>query len=265
MIDAATRFQVHSQFYLSEGADHHEYALKHAFYTAGLPRAYYVDRGAAYRSHSLRRICGELGIQHILTKKQDAEAKGAIERYHRTWRDEVGDELPQEPVTLDELNAYHWAWLRVEYHARKHETTGREPLEHWLDEGDFLRPVPRNLSLEEVFLRRAYRTVRKDGTVRFKGGLLEVPGELVGDRVELRFDPGDPDKSPMVYLDGAFHSDTRPLDRIKNADAHRRVLPAEPAPDYEPTGLNPLALMAREHYELVRPAGVDSPATEDTT
>ena len=263
MIDAATRFLLHSEFYLSEGADAHERALKHAIYTAGTPRAYYVDRGSAYRAHSLARICGELSIQHILTKKQDAAAKGGIERWHRTWRDEVGDELSQEPLTLDELNGIHCAWMRVEYHKRVHETTGRAPIEHWLAESDFLRVVPRNLSLEEVFLRRYRRKVRKDGTVRFEGALLEVPGEFVGEYIELRFDPAAPEKRPMVYVDGAFHSDARVLDRVKNSNARRRVLPADPTPDFEFTGLDPLALMVAEHNELICPANVTSALTDE--
>ena len=257
VIDAATRFVLYSQFFLSEGVVDHEPAFKHAIYTAGLPRAYYVDRGSAYRARSLTRICGELGIQHILTKQQDAEAKGAIERWHRTWREEVFDELPEEPLPLDELNAIHWAWLRTEYHARVHSTTQRPPLEHWLAQGEFLRAVPRGISLEEVFLRRAYRTVRKDGTVRFFGSWIEVPGELVGERIELRYDPSQPDKNPMVYKDGAFFCDTRPLDRVANADAKRRTLPADPEVEFEPTGLDPLALIVQEHYDLVRPAGVE--------
>ena len=262
VIDAATRFVLYSQFHRSEGAIDHEPAFKHAIYSAGLPRAYYVDRGSAYRAHSLRRICGELGIQHILTQARDAPAKGVIERWHETWRAEVGDELPEEPLPLDELNAFHWAWLRVEYHARVHTTTQRAPLEHWLAESDALRPVPRGVSLEEVFLRRAFRRVRNDGTVRFFGRFHEVPGELVGERIELRYDPAAPDKSPMVYLDGAFHCDTRPLDRVANAHGRRRMLPADPVPDFEPTGLNPLEQLAREHYELLHPVGVQPLETE---
>src|SRR5256885_14817195 len=44
-----------------------------------------------------------------------------------SWREEVGDELPDQPLPLAELNAKHWAWLSAEYHARKHSTTGRVP------------------------------------------------------------------------------------------------------------------------------------------
>ena len=51
--------------------------------------------------------------------------KGVIERWHRTVRDELLDELPKDLHTLEGLNAALWAWLGVEYHARTHATTGR--------------------------------------------------------------------------------------------------------------------------------------------
>ena len=117
-IDDATRYIVHSYFALSEGAEAQEYGLKQAILKYGLPRAYYVDRGSAYVARSLRLICAELRIHLLHAGVRDAEAKGVIERWHRTWREEVGDELPDAPLPLAELNAKHWAWLGAEYHAR---------------------------------------------------------------------------------------------------------------------------------------------------
>ena len=75
---------------------------------------------------------------------------------------------------------YHWAWLGAEYHARKHETTGRVPRDHFLSEVEYLRTLPRRKNLDEVFLHRESRKVRNDGTVRFRGAYLEVQPELMG-------------------------------------------------------------------------------------
>ena len=131
-IDNASRFLPHSYFAVSEDAAAEEHGLKQALLKYGLPRTYYVDRGAAYIATSLRLICAELGIHLVHTGPGDCEAKGVIERWHRTWREEVGDELPATPLSIEELNAKHWAWLGAEYHARVHETTGRAPREHFL-------------------------------------------------------------------------------------------------------------------------------------
>ncbi len=252
-IDSATRYIPHSYFAVSEGAVEQEHGFKQAILKHGLWRAYYVDLGSAYIARSLRLICAELDIELLHTGVRDCEAKGVIERWHRTWREEVGDELPDHPLPIAELNAIHWAWLSVEYHARRHETTGRAPREHWLADVHHLRPVPRSKDLDAVFLHRQRRLVRKDGTVRFQGRLLEVRPELVGKTVELRFAPRDDDALPRVFVDDAFVCDTVVLDRIRNARRKRRRNLGAPDPSVEPTGLDPLRLMQDEHYRRTRP------------
>ena len=261
-IDGATRFIPHSYFAVSESAVAQEYGLQQAILKHGVPRTYYVDLGAAYIADSLRLICAELGIRLLHTQVQDCEAKGVMERWHRTWREEVGDELPDQPLPLAELNAKLWAWLSAEYHHRQHHTTGRSPREHWLAELSFLRPVPSQKNLSDVFLHRERRTVRKDGTVRFRGGFLEVRPELVGQEVELRFDPHDDTARPRVFVENSFVCDTVPLDRLANAWRKRRRVCPEASPDVEPSGLDALALIEAEHYDRVRPVG--QPSTSQT-
>jgi putative transposase len=261
-IDGATRYVTHSYFAFSEGAAPQEYGFKQAILKHGLPRTYYVDLGSAYIAESLMLICAELGIRLLHTGVQDCEAKGVIERWHRTWREEVGDELPAHPLPIAELNAKHWAWLGAEYHARKHDTTGRSPREHWLGEVQHLRHLAHHKNLDEVFLHRERRFVRKDGTVRFRGRLLEVRPELVGREVELRFDPGDDGACPRVFVEDRFVCDTSPLDRVRNASRRRRRLHGEAAPDAQPSGLDPLALIEQEHYQRVRAVG-QPPRSDD--
>jgi len=249
LIDCSTRFIVHSAFMLAEGAVEHESVLKQGLLKAGVPRTYYVDLGAAYIARSLKIICGEMAIHLLHTGAGDCEAKGAIERWHRTWREEVGDELPEQALPLTDLNAIHWAWLGAEYHARRHATTERAPREHWLAELDHLRALPRGIDLDAVFLHRARRTVRKDGTVRWSGKYLEVRAELTGQKVELRFDPADPAALPRVYVEGRFACDTVLLDRHRNATRPRRRNLGAPDPTVKPTGLAPLEQITREHYQ----------------
>jgi putative transposase len=261
-IDGGTRYVTHSYFAFSEGDAYQEYGLKQALAKHGLFRAYYVDRGSAYIAHSLVVICAELGMQLLHTGVRDCEAKGVIERWHRTWRDEVGDELPPEPLPIAELNAKHWAWLGAEYHVRKHDTTGRAPREHWLSELDFLRPLPRGKNLDEVFLHRERRKVRKTGAVSLGGRILEVRPELCGRWVELRFDPLDEEALPRVFVDGAFFCDTVVQDLHANASRRRRRFAGEPDPFPRPTGLDALALIEDEHYRRTRPVSA-APEIDD--
>lgn len=257
-IDSCTRFVPHSYFALSEDAPAQEYGLREAMLKHGWPRGYYVDRGAAYVARSLRAICAELDIHLMHAGAGDGAAKGVIERWHRTFREEVEDELPDTPLTLDELNALYWAWLSREYHRREHDTTKRLPLEHWLAEAHHVRSLPKGKDLAEVFLHRAKRDVRMDGTIKWRGALLEVHWTLAGKKgVELRHDPSDPDARPRVFVDGRFVCDTTPLDRVKNASRPRRTKSSEPDPAVEPSGLDPLRLIADEHYRATRLPGAD--------
>ena len=118
-IDGATRYIPHSFIALSKGenAIDQEYGFKQALLAHGRPRTYYVDRGSAYRTASLRAICAELVIRLLHTQAEDAAAKGVIEKWNRTWREEVEDELPDHPIPLAELVAKHDAWLAAEYHS----------------------------------------------------------------------------------------------------------------------------------------------------
>lgn len=253
-IDCATRFAPYSYFAPGEGAWRQEYGLKQAVLRYGIPRAYYVDRGPAYIADSLRSICGELRIRLLHTSSGDAPAKGVIERWHRTVREELEEELGDEPLPLGELNAKLWAWLGAEYHAREHDTTKRAPREHFFEHAEHLRPVDPNKNLEEVFLHRVRRTVRADGTVRFQGGFLEVRPELVAARapVELRFDPSEPEALPRVFVNDRFVCDTVRLDRLANHGRKRRTIKL-PVPSLPPSGIDPLAQLEDEHYRRGRP------------
>ena len=255
-IDCATRFVPESYFALSEGAADQERGLKQALLAHGLWRSYYVDLGAAYIARSLKLICAELGMHLSHAGPRDAAAKGVIEKWHRTWRDEVEGELPDHPIPLAELEQKHRAWLACEYHARIHDTTKRIPKEHWLELCDHLRPLPRGVKIDEVFLHRATRTINKTGTVRWGGGRLEVSAELTsGQKIELRYDPSDAQVLPKVFVNNHFVCDTVPLDLLRNAHRKRRRDLGKPDPRVEPTGISPLDDMVAEHQRLTQPVG----------
>ncbi len=183
ILDAATRYVVSSRFCADEGALSHENVLLAAITRFGPPRAYYVDLGAAYVADSLKMICADLGIQLIHTKARDPEAKGSIERWHRTVRDQLLDELPAGPHTLERLNAALWAWLEREYHARTHSTTGRAPgLQGGGRRGDLLVGDPErvDIDLPVPHLLRARAQGLDEGRVREELGELDPRVELRG-------------------------------------------------------------------------------------
>ena len=252
-IDSATRFVPAAEVRLSESAADHEYALKQAFLKHGLPRVLYLDNGAAQKSRSLRLILAELGVELLRTEAYDPEAKGAIERWNRTWREEVESELPEESLPIEELRSKIWSWLSVEYNARVHSGTNRIPREDWLRDTSLRKKIPSTVDLDEVFLHRDQRVVRRDGTVRFGGEFLEVRSSLVGRKVELRYDPFNRSALPRVFLDGRFLCDTQRQDLEANAYKKRHRPRAMTSAQPEKTGLDPLGLMQEEQIRRQAP------------
>ena len=262
-IDSATRFVPAAELRLSEGAADHEYALKQAFLKHGLPRTLYLDNGSAQRSGSLQLILAELGVRLLHAEAYDPQAKGAIERWNRTFRAEVESELPEEPLAIEEVQSRIWSWLSVEYNARIHSTTGRIPREDWLRDTSLLRPVPPNVELDEVFLHRQRRVVRRDGTVRFRGDFLEVRSRLVGREVELRFDSFDQHALPRVFVDGKFVCDTVKLNPQANAYKKRHRPSGSASPAAEKTGIDPLKLMQNEQIKRNTPPADANPGEKE--
>ncbi len=253
-LDSATRFVPACAFRLSETAVDLQVVLKEGILKHGLPRVLYLDQGSAQRADSLSVICAELSIRLLHCRAYDPEAKAGVERFFRTAREEVLDELGERLIRLDELNSILWSWLSAEYHRRVHGGTRREPLEHWLSQVDRLRPAPRGEVLDKVFLHRETRKVRKDGTVRFEGRFLEVRSELVGQKIDLRFDPERPGL-PKVYVKGEYFCDTVELDVIGNSSRRRRrISDAKETEEKRPvTGLDPLAQIQAEHERRFAP------------
>lgn len=193
LMDDATRLIVHSAFCLGETALDIEGVLKQAILKRGLPNKLLIDNGPAYRAHSLQTICACLDIRLIYCKPYEPEAKGKLERFHRTFREQFLNELDISKIKdLADLNARLWAWCESVYHTRPHAgLNGKSPIERWRQELVHVRHLSPQLieRLDDVFLHRVQRRVKKDGTVSWEGQLYEVNHQQVGENITLMVDP----------------------------------------------------------------------------
>lgn len=116
--------------------------------------------------------------------------KGKIERFFRSARAQFVVEVEARGVAdLAELNSLFAAWVEVIYHRAVHSETGEAPLERFLRDGPPALPSPEDL--HEAFLWSEVRVVTKVACVSLFGNSFEVDAALVGQRVELIFDPFD--------------------------------------------------------------------------
>lgn len=193
LMDDATRLIVHSAFCLSETALDIEGVLKQAILKRGLPNKLLIDNGPAYRAQSLQTICAYLDIRLIYCKPYEPEAKGKLERFHRTFREQFLTELDMQKIKdLSDLNARLWAWCESVYHTRPHAgLNGESPIGRFRKELVHVRHLSPGIieRLDDVFMHRVKRRVKKDASVSWEGKLYEVHHNQVGEDITLIVDP----------------------------------------------------------------------------
>ena len=192
LMDDASRLIAHSAFCFSESAIDIEGVLKQALLKRGVPKMLIVDNGAAYRAATLQGICSRLSIRLVYCRPYAPEGKGKLERWHRSLRAQFLSELDTTHIhDLADLNARLWAWVEQIYHRTEHSgLCNQTPLARYQQDLPRIGTLgARAAQLDELFLHRIERYVRRDGTVSFQGKRFEVPYELVGKTVLLVVDP----------------------------------------------------------------------------
>lgn len=235
LIDDHSRLITHAQFYLQENIDSFQDCLIQALEKRGLPRKLFCDNGPSFRSERLRYGCAALGVALIYAKPYSPASKGKIERLWKTIRMQVLQRLPDEPVSLGELNRRLQRWIEEEYHARPHGSTGMAPVKRFLQHIELVRPAPKNL--RDSFRKPVYRNVeRNTRTVSLHGKLYEAPTGLAGKRVLLLYHEQDPERIEVI-CENRSQGFLTPLNPGVNSRVRRKsgrdieLLPPEKEPD----------------------------------
>ena len=76
IIDDATRFICHSEFYSTQNSEALEDCIRKAILKCGIPTTLYVDNGKIYRANHLKLACARLGANLLNTAAYRPEAKG---------------------------------------------------------------------------------------------------------------------------------------------------------------------------------------------
>jgi len=264
LMDDASRLLTHSAFCTGEKALDIEGVLKQAILKRGLPRKLVVDNGAAYRAKTLQGICARLGIHLIYCRPFAPEAKGKLERFHRTFRDQFLSELePSRIADLADLNARLWAWLETLYHRRPHSALqGQTPLQRYQQDLPRIKTLGhRAAKLDELFYHRLSRKVRRDGSVSYQGQRFEVPYELAGQNVQLVVEPHARQVIGVENSQGESLGEATPLDLLANNHRQRRKpqTAVEITPSTRPK--SSLVEMAHRQYHALDKASAEEPKT----
>jgi transposase InsO family protein len=251
LMDDASRLAAHSVFCLAETALEIEGALKQALLKRGLPRKLVIDNGSAYRAASLQGICARLAIPLVYCRPYAPQGKAKLERWHRTVRGQFLSEIDGRMLTLDDLNARLWAWIERWYHRGEHDgLAGKTPLARYQQDLPRIRPLADYANrIDEIFLHRESRKVRKDGTVSYGGSLFEVPFELSRRTIWLKVDPHRKTIVGLEDQEGESLGMAVPLDARANLHRKRHKPGGEPVVSDTPSaGPNPVDAAMREYY-----------------
>ncbi len=151
-----------------------------AFRLHGTPETLYLDNGPTYVGDTLRVACGRLGVGLVHAKPHDPEARGKMERFWRTLREQCLDHLGVAS-SLHDVQVRLLAWLDRHYHVTPHSSLmGRCPAEVY--EAAANEPVSETM-LREALTVRATRRVRKDCTLSVAGTDFEVDASYLAGRV----------------------------------------------------------------------------------
>ena len=209
-IDHYSRYVPESRYYLHEDFVALRFGFRRLLTGYGLPVRQYADNGASFQANRFHAACDALGIQLVHSKAYTSEGRGVIERFNRTVKEQFESEIigREEPLTLDELNAYWEAWLSERYHRDVHSETGEPPFDRFRNAE--IKRAPDLADIDELLRLRDRRTVHKKwSTVEVNNVRYQVDASLRGRRINVLYDPSDP-AYVLICFDGRVVSRAYP-------------------------------------------------------
>lgn len=231
IIDDHSRLLVGGELFYNDNAYNFQKVLKDAIATYGIPDKLYVDNGCSYSNEQLSMICISLGIVLLHTRIRDGASKGKVERHFRTLKERWLYTLDISSITsLVQFNGMLRDYIR-DYNTTFHRGIDCIPLQRYEASKDHPRRPDSRQWLDDCFLNRITRKVRKDSTITIDKVCYDIPMQFISAKVDIRFLPDDMD-SAFILSDGQKFP-IRQTNRNENCHTKRNNLPVI---DYSRTG-----------------------------
>jgi transposase InsO family protein len=186
----------------------------------GLPEVLYLDNGSTYRGQALSLACARLGISLVHARPYDAPARGKMERFWRTLREQCLD-LTGSVASLHDLNVRVLAWVDARYHVTPHGALlGKTPAQVYEAEPRAVDEID-EARLRDALTVRARRRLRRDNTLSMDGQDWETDLHfLSGHLVTVARSLALPDDPPWIEHEDKLYPLT-PVDPVGNARRRR--------------------------------------------
>jgi transposase InsO family protein len=186
ILDDSTRYGLGIKVTTSETAEAFLVALSTVIRADGLMVSLFLDRGPGFISLDTHTVAARLGIHLIHGEKAYPEGHGKIERFNRTFKDQVlrgldgNPAVDPDPAALT-LRLNHWLG---DYNKTPHEGIGGEtPRARWRSDERELEFPPDGWLRH--FVITCKRTVTNDNVISIDGVHYEVPRGSAGRRIEV--------------------------------------------------------------------------------
>ena len=249
-LDDHSRYIVHAEFYFRQNLPCLEDCFRKAILKGGIPERVYWDNAAVYHSRQIQMVAARLQTQLIFSTPYSPEGKGKIERWFRTVKDSFYPEARAAGLeSLADLNQFFWAWLERNYHSRVHSEIESTPKNRWEMAPEQIRhPAP--ASMVDLFWWEEKRRVDKSGCVHIGGNAYPAAEHLVGQEVELRFDPFDL-AHVRLYENGSFSQLLEPQTLVSKT--FRKAIPVRKStPSSRESSLNYRAQLTDEFRQATK-------------
>jgi hypothetical protein len=224
IIDDYSRLIVGARLFYNDNAETFQMLLKSAVSTYGICEKLYTDHGAPYSNSQLALIAGNIGTVLIHAPVRDGAAKAKVERAFRSVKERWLYGLDVKQVaSLEEFNDMLAAHVR-EYNLMHHAGIGCAPMDRFLRGNEKIKKPASLEWLEQCFMNRAVRKVKRDATFSINKILYDAPMQFIGQTVEIRFMPGRPDTMCIFHENKAFPA--RMTDKAANSKTRRVKLPS---------------------------------------
>ena len=211
-IDDHSRYLIASRFYDNQSEAIVGDTFHQAISRYGVFDACYFDNGTQYVSAQLRLSLSRLGIRILHARPRSGKSKGKIEKFHQVVDSFLRESKLKNVRTLEELNRLWTVYLDEYYHKKKHEgiaeyyeslgaavpEDGISPLQEWNRDSRPLTFLDVSV-VSEAFLYHEQRRVDKGACISFRGQRYETHPSLIGYKVEISYDPEEPQILTVSY------------------------------------------------------------------
>lgn len=235
-IDDHSRYVLASRFYDNQELGIVEDTFHTAILKYGTFDACYFDHGSQYIADQLKLSLARLSIRARYAPVKSGKSKGKIEKFHQVVDAFLAEAKAKKIKTLEEMNYYWNIYLEEYYHKEPHNgikeyyislgasvpEKGITPLQEFERDTRPLKFLDVSV-VGEAFNHHESRKVDKGGCISFRGRRYETKTALIGDKVEISYDPALPEEI-TVYARGMKPFKAKPL-VIKEYCEQKQPLP----------------------------------------